>query len=61
MLFSYKGDYIYQLITATGRLIQVLSVQFIAEKRGFNNIGVSKPLAKRQYLLIFPVYPAPNL
>ena len=47
MLFSYKGDYIYQLITVTRWLIQALSIQFTAEKRGLNDIEVSKPLAKK--------------
>jgi hypothetical protein len=47
MLFGYKGNHIYWLIIATGWLIWALSVQFIAEKRGLDDIGVFKPLAKR--------------
>ena len=61
MLLGYEGDYIYRLVTATGRLIRALSVQFAAEKRGLDDVGVSEPLAKKQHLLILPVYPAPDL
>ena len=60
-LLGYEGDHIYRLVTATGRLIRASSVQFAAEKRGLDDVGVSEPLAKRQHLSTLPVYPAPDL
>jgi len=60
-LLGYEGDYIYRLVTATGRLIRASSVQFAAEKRGLDDVGVSEPLAKRQHLPTLPIYPAPDL
>ena len=52
---GYKGDYIYRLVTTTGRLIRASTIPFAAEKRALDNIGVSKPLAKRQHLSTLPV------
>jgi len=60
-LLGYEGDHIYRLVTATGRLIRASSVQFAAEKRGLDDVGVSEPLAKRQHLPTLPIYPAPDL
>jgi hypothetical protein len=60
-LLGYEGDHIYRLVTTTGRLIRASSVQFAAEKRGLDDVGVSEPLAKRQHLPTLPIYPAPDL